>query len=280
MVSVVVDINRFLSPLRKENQMKITPQQKQEYDENGFFIARNLIPPRQLNAISERLNMAALGKLDPNIVVQVEPEVQKNNIQADDPLDRIRKVKEVVRYDPFFKALAADGNILELMHGVLGDNIRFFDDECQLKPAHYGFAHLWHQDAPYFHHRPMPVATLWIAVDDATRENGCVEVVPGLHRQGIIQRRNADKPWFEAEEFDTSNAVHAVLKAGDAIVFDLLLPHGSGPNKTPNRRRAVIYRYANVGTLTPEVVEIVERQGGLTDDENAPRVFSRIHAYI
>jgi hypothetical protein len=64
--------------------------------------------------------MAALGKLDPNIVVQVEPEVQKNNIQADDPLDRIRKVKEVVRYDPFFKALEVV-EIVERQGGLTDD---------------------------------------------------------------------------------------------------------------------------------------------------------------
>ncbi len=256
--------------------MKITSRQKQEYDENGFFIARNFIPPDQLNAISERLNMAALGKLDARIAIQVEPEVQKDNLQAGDPLDRIRKVSGVARHDPFFKALAADENMVELMQGVLGDNIRFFGDECQLKPAHYGSAHAWHQDAPYFHHDLMPIATLWIAIDDATRENGCIEVVPGSHKQGIIERRNRDQAWFEEGEFDTGNAVHATLKAGDALVFDILLPHGSGPNKTPSRRRSVIYRYTNVDDLTPEMEEIVKRRGNLTDDKNAPSVFGRI----
>lgn len=245
--------------------MKITSRQKQEYEETGFFIVRNLIPPDQLNAISERLNMAALGQLDARIAIQVEPEVRKDDIRVDDPLDRIRKVSGVARYDPFFKALAADKNIVELMRGVLGDNIHFFGDECQLKPAHYGSAHAWHQDAPYFHHDPMPVATLWIAVDDATRENGCIEVVPGLHKQGIIERRNADQAWFDEGEFDTSQAVYATLKAGDALVFDILLPHGSGPNQTPTRRRCVIYRYTNAGGLTPEMEAIVERRGDLTE---------------
>ena len=240
--------------------MKITRRQKRDYVENGFFIVRSLIPADQLNAISERLNMAALGQLDARITIQIEPVVQKDDIWADDPLDRIRKVSGVARYDPFFRALARDKNIVELMRGVLGNNIRFFGDECQLKPARYGSAHAWHQDAPYFHHDPMPVATLWIAVDDATRENGCIEVVPGLHKQGIIERRNADQSWFEEEELDTSQAVYATLKAGDALVFDILLPHGSGPNQTPARRRSVIYRYANADDLTPEMEAIVERR--------------------
>ena len=253
--------------------MKITEQQKQDYRDKGYFIARNLIPHDQLETIRERLDMAALGKLDSNIFVQVEPEIQRTGIQTENPLDRIRKVSRVARYDPFFQALAADENILELMRGLLGNNLRFFGDECQLKPAYYGSAHAWHQDAPYFYREPLQVATVWIAIDRATCANGCIEVVPGAHKHGILERRNPKQAWFDADEFDTSGAVYAEIEAGDALIFDILLPHGSGANRTPNRRRSVIYRYINTDGLTPETWEVANRHGALVDDPDVHPIF-------
>ncbi|MDA0749020.1 MAG: phytanoyl-CoA dioxygenase family protein [bacterium] len=255
--------------------MKPTSQQIQQYKDNGFTIVPNVIPPDQLERIADRLNQAALGKLDPGISVQVEPEIQRTGTQTANPLDRIRKVARVVPHDPFFRDLACEDGILELARGFIGENIRFFGDECQLKPAFHGSAHAWHQDAPYFHTEPMPVVTLWMAIDDATEENGCIEVVPGLHKQGILERKNAKQAWFNEGEFDTSNAVRAEVKAGGVLVFDIQLPHGSGPNRTPNRRRSAIYRYVNVDHLTPEMKAVAIRHGSLIDDPEAHPVFRK-----
>ena len=80
----------------------------------------------------------------------MEPEVQKNNLQADDPLDGIKKFRawpDTTLSSKRWQRLEKWSN---LMQGVLGDNIRFFGDKCQLKLAHYGSAHAWHLDAPYF----------------------------------------------------------------------------------------------------------------------------------
>ena len=159
------------------------------------------------------------------------------------------------------------------MRDILGDNLRFFGDEAQLKPAFYGSAHAWHQDAPYFFLTPLPVATVWIAVDEATPENGCLQVVPGLHRQGILKHPSPNQPWFDVGEFDSTDAVPVVLNAGDALFFHLCLPHGSDPNKSSNRRRSLILRYINVDRITPDMIPLVERHGCLSKAFDSHPIF-------
>ncbi len=253
--------------------MNLTPNQIRDYHTDGFTIVEGLISPRLLKGIAEHLDRAALGQLDSGIAVQVEPEVQRLDIRPENPLNRIRKVSRVVRHDSFFRSVATCEPILSCMQDILGDNLRFFGDEAQLKPAFYGSAHAWHQDAPYFYSIPLPVATVWIAVDEATPENGCLQVVPGLHRQGILKRPNSDQPWFDEGEFDSTDAVPVVLNAGDALFFHLCLPHGSGPNTSSNRRRSLIYRYINVDRITTDMIPLVNRHGCLSNAPDSHPIF-------
>lgn len=248
--------------MRDEKTSCVSAEQMQEYIENGFFIVRRLVAPEPLRELAEHLDRAALGKLSPGIFVQVEPEVQKSGAATGHPLDRVRKVAHLAKNDPFFRSFVSQDRILGLMRGILGANIRYFGDEAQLKPPFLGSAHPWHQDAPYFHPEPFPCATVWIAVDPATRENGCMEVIPGGHKKGILPRRTG-QAWFEDGELDISQAVPACLEPGDALVFHVLLPHGSGPNRTSLRRRSMIARYVNVDALSASQAHVVIKNGGL-----------------
>ncbi len=243
--------------------MLLSLEQRVEYEESGSTIVEGLIPPGLLRKIGDHLDRAALGELNSGIGVQVEPEVQRENIQPENYLDRIRKVSRLVPNDEFFAAVATNERILACMRDLLGENLRFFGDEAQLKPAHYGSAHHWHQDAPYFYVKPIPACTVWIAVDDATEQNGCLEVVPGRHKCGILERSNPDQAWFEKGEFDTSQAVPVTLKAGDGLFFHLCLPHGSKANTSTFRRRSLIYRYVNVDRIAPDMIPTVMAKGHL-----------------
>lgn len=253
---------------------ELTDAQREAYAEQGFFVAEGLVPPPLLAALAERLDAAARGQLDERIHRQVEPEIGQRGDPTGDPIEHIRKVQGLAANDPFFSRFVANPRVLSLIHGLFGQEIRYFGDEAQLKPARVGSAHPWHQDAPYFHEEPMDVATVWIAVDDATRENGCIEVIPGAHREGVLARPDDGRAWFEEGEMDVSRAVHAEIAAGDALVFDLQLPHGSGPNLSAARRRSMICRYVNLRTIKPGQRQVVEQHGVLSDDPAAHPIFA------
>lgn len=247
---------------------------RREYRENGFFIAPDLVPAELLEALRDRLDSAARGELDSGIFRQVEPKIAKSGGADGDPIDYTRKVAKLAENDEFFRRFVCNRRLLSVIHGLFGENIRYFGDEAQLKPAQVGSAHPWHQDAPYFHREPMEVATVWIAVDDATVENGCLEVIPGAHRRGMLPRPDPSRPWFETGELDLSEAVHAEVPAGGALIFDVLVPHGSGPNNSPYRRRSMISRYVNLASVKPNQIDAVRKHGVLTDEPGAHSIFS------
>src|SRR5438552_1684489 len=160
-------------PMKTRQEDGLTARQKQEYEQNGFFIVPNLVPAPLLQELADRLDQAALGKLNSAIGVQVEPALLKSGEATDHPLHRVRKVWYLANNDPFFRDFVSQDRIVEMMRQLLGPNLRYFGDEAQLKPPFQGSAHAWHQDAPYFHPEPFDFASLWIAVDRATEENGC-----------------------------------------------------------------------------------------------------------
>jgi phytanoyl-CoA hydroxylase len=198
-------INTSENPFESVETFLLGDAERGAYQEQGFFIAKNLVPASLLTALATRLDKAARGELDERIYRQIEPQVKRVGGDMGDPIDYVRKVQKLAENDLFFDDFVTNHRLLSLVHGLYGENIRYFGDEVQLKPAKVGSAHPWHQDAPYFHGEPMDVVTIWIAVDDATRENGCIEVIPGAHKQGILSRPNPERPWFETGELRPSH---------------------------------------------------------------------------
>jgi ectoine hydroxylase-related dioxygenase (phytanoyl-CoA dioxygenase family) len=91
---------------------------------------------------------------------------------------------------------------------------------------------------------------LWIALDDATPENGCLRVIPGSHRQQRLRKHNAnDSPALtlnqelDASEYDEQDAVDIVLEAGQLSLHEVYMIHGSEPNRSAKRRAGFVCRY-------------------------------------
>src|SRR2546421_5882974 len=113
----------------------------------------------------------------------------------------------------------------------------------------------WHQDSYYFHFDPSggrPIAGVWLAVTEATLENGCLHVLPGSHRQPIHehipdQRPDANAGYYEIVDHDMSGAVPVLMKAGDLLVFDSHLMHRSTDNASNGIRAAMVYHYCRAG---------------------------------
>ena len=106
---------------------------------------------------------------------------------------------------------------------------------------------LWHQDNGYTFVEPQAYLTCWIAITDATPENGCVAVMPGVHRDGTL--RTANTPiGFECWG-DHGEAVEVPVRAGSIVVFTSLTPHYTERNTTDDVRKAYIVQYAPDGAV-------------------------------
>ena len=88
---------------------------------------------------------------------------------------------EGVRGSRAFLDLARDPEIVELVSGVLGDDVILWGCHVFCKPAGEGYETPWHQDGHYWPIRPLATCTVWVALEPSTRENGCLRVIPGSH---------------------------------------------------------------------------------------------------
>jgi phytanoyl-CoA hydroxylase len=117
----------------------------------------------------------------------------------------------------------------------------------------------WHQDEFFIPTRDRSLTAAWIALDDATSDNGCLWVLPGSHRAGVIYPdREHDDPRFdcsiEAYDFPYSDddAVPVEIRAGSVLLFNGYLLHRSLPNTARSGlRRALINHYMSAQSLLP-----------------------------
>lgn len=131
---------------------------------------------------------------------------------------------------------------------LLDGPVRFWHDQLFCKPARHGGVVSWHQDFSYWTRtEPMAHLTCWIGLDDATRDNGCLQYIPGSHKWNLlpitglagdmnaIQEVLSDDQWQQFQ-----NPVEIELKAGEASFHHPLMVHGSKENSTEQPRRATV----------------------------------------
>jgi ectoine hydroxylase-related dioxygenase (phytanoyl-CoA dioxygenase family) len=117
-----------------------------------------------------------------------------------------------------------------------------------LKPAFHGSAKPLHQDNSYFRVTPMDGGvTCWLAVDDATIENGCMNYVAGSHKLGLIPHKDIPNTPHRvpADGIPIGPETPVPVPAGSAIFHHLLTLHSSKANNSPHARRAWALHYVN-----------------------------------
>ena len=156
----------------------------------------------------------------------------------------------VLAYDLAFLNYARIPEILEMVEQVLGGHFALWNSSFFAKPAVNGRATPWHQDGEYWPIRPVATCTVWIAIDDANTENGCLKLIPGSHKkeQLLAHKTNPDpnltlNQELLSSDFDESQAVDLILEAGQMSLHDVRIVHGSEENTSSNPRRGMTLRY-------------------------------------
>ena len=162
--------------------------------------------------------------------------------------DYVRKFFNFLEFAPHVKALSEHPELLAVVSRLIGAGPALFQDMALLKPPRIGREKPWHQDHAYFD-LPLdtPVVGVWIALDRATTDNGCMTIIPGSHRRGPVvhfQRRD----WQICDRHvDNRGALAVPLEPGGCLLFSSLLHHGTPTNTAARRRRALQFHYAPAG---------------------------------
>ena len=154
----------------------------------------------------------------------------------------------VLDQDRAFLEFAREEAILDMVAQILGPDIILWNSSFFAKPAHDGKATPWHQDGEYWPIRPLATCTVWMAIDDATRENGCLSFIRGSHKaRRLLRHRTNESPdltlnqELDPAEYDAAETVDLVLEAGQISLHDVYLAHGSAVNASPEPRRGWVY---------------------------------------
>lgn len=140
--------------------------------------------------------------------------------------------------------------ILDMLEQVIGHDIALWASGLFGKPALHGKETPWHQDSAYWPIRPMATCTVWIALDESSRENGCLRYLPGSHRgSGALPHERTDRAdvtlnqLIEPYPSWDERVRYAELAPGQISLHDAKLVHSSAANRSPRRRAGVTLRY-------------------------------------
>lgn len=218
----------------------VTEEQAREYDERGFFVLEDAVDPETVRALDEEI-----APFDAEVLRFLESRPDGRFSIAG--VDTVSIAIHLVRRSALLRAFCGGALFAGLCHDLIGPDARLYWDQAVYKRPHGAEPVLWHQDNGYTYVEPQAYLTCWVALTDATLENGCVWVVPGLHRRGTLAHR--DTPiGYQCFE-DPDGAVAVPVRAGSIVVFTSLTPHATGRNTTGDLRKAYILQYAPDGAV-------------------------------
>jgi ectoine hydroxylase-related dioxygenase (phytanoyl-CoA dioxygenase family) len=148
---------------------------------------------------------------------------------------------------------------------LLGGAVRFWHDQLFCKPVRHGGVVAWHQDYSYWTRtQPMAHLTCWIALDESTRDNGCIQYIPGSHRwpllpiTGLAGDMDEIKTVLSEEQQAQFKPVPVELQAGYATFHHPLTVHGSYENRTDRPRRATVINVFRDGVKSASDGELLQ----------------------
>jgi len=229
---------------------RLSDGQLREFDERGFVAGIRVLDDRQVEALLSELAQWS----DPDHAKRDLWYEYRSNASVD-PNRSMLHASGAWRIGPGFHDLLWHPAVVVPARQLLGGPVRFMQDQLFCKPPRRGGVVAWHQDYSYWTFaQPMGHVTCWIALDDATVENGCLCYVPGSHRWGLLPitgltgEMDAIRSALGPERAAEFRPVPIELKRGEASFHHPLLVHGSHDNLSARSRRATVLNLMRDGT--------------------------------
>jgi ectoine hydroxylase-related dioxygenase (phytanoyl-CoA dioxygenase family) len=231
---------------------RITESQARHYDSEGFFLLPGAFTSDEVDALVEAIDPfeeeqeAALRRLEGGRLFIARA-------------GEITFTVHLVTRSAALREFSSCPLLVDVCADLLGPDVRLYWDQAVYKKPGTDAPFPWHQDNGYAFVEPQQYLTCWIALTDATIENGCPWVVPGLHRRGTLSHRPSDTGFVCLT--DPAEAVPVHANRGDIVVFSSLTPHATGPNNSGEVRKAYIVQYAptRAEVLRPDAEGTVTR---------------------
>lgn len=231
----------------------LTPAQIDSFHKNGFCVLERVMSPEQLAAAREAadalVEAAANDRPYPPSFLR-EGESHTAISKAGNRLFFSNRCEHFPRLADFVK-----GELMgSIAHDLIGADAHLFNEQMVVKAPQHGDSFAWHQDSGYIRFAHKPYLTLWCALDDSTKDNGTVFIIP----RNIDQDRSVN-----AHEWDTAGANLVGYRgdeagdvvevpAGSIVAFSSVTLHRTGANRTDRPRRALVCQYTDGPLLRPD----------------------------
>jgi len=210
----------------------LTNEQRQSFWKDAYLVIDNIFPPTDVALLREACDSPA-----------VTTEWKKRDHE-----NKTVHLLEITAKHPIFMELAKSPRILNRITPLIGPNIQLQHSKLATKPPVKGkgpFA--WHQDFAYFPHTNTDLVAVMVLLDDATPENGCMQVVRGSHKLGLLNHMQGglftgmcqESQYWENE----LRLAQVTPKVGGISIHHCLALHSSPANLSGRPRRGVVFQY-------------------------------------
>ena len=228
--------------------MTLTQEQIDFFFENGYLKHGAVLEPEELETLRREYDHE-FQKADDSCRNLSESEGSATDDKKKSPR-KMLQITQLCERNIHFRKVLFNKRILDVVEELMGPSIMLFHDQALFKPAKTGGPVPWHQDNGYWNCSPANLVSCWIALDDAYRENGAMQVIPGSQlkpcRHAELQESNRLRE-IQAP-IDESKVVVVDLKAGECMFHHCQTLHYTQPNATEHQRRAFIIHFMVPGT--------------------------------
>ena len=216
---------------------RLTSEEVRAYETDGYVVPSYRVPEDRMAVLAEATEA----------VIASNPGVRPEQLAS---IHITNGSGTSLRGHPAFLDAALDEDLLDLVSCVLGEDLVMWGCQIFCKPGADGLEVPMHQDGQYWPIEPLATCTVWLAIDDSDRGNGCLTVIPGSHRDRIHFRHHTRRDGnlvlnqaVDDPRADVRPPACVELERGQLSLHDVYLVHGSAPNTSGRRRAGVAIRY-------------------------------------
>lgn len=239
----------------------LSDQQLHDFSRDGYVAGPTVLSERQLDVL--RRELAEMTQPDHS---GRNHWYEYHSNESANPDTVLFHALGAWRVRPGFHDALWNASVVVPAEQLLEGPVRFWHDQLFCKPAEHGGVVAWHQDYSYWTRTtPMNHLTCWIALDDATTDNGCIQYIPGSHRwellpiTGLAGDMQAIEGVLNEEQIERFRQPVAMeLKAGQCVFHHPLTIHGSFENRTKGPRRAFVMNLIRDGVTSASDQPLLE----------------------
>ena len=233
----------------EEWQFRLTPEERISWEVNGYFVRHGIFTEKENALLSRVADAIALGKIPfPDHRIFQNALVRDGKVEASG-IHAMHSIHQMNLYSAEFLERTRDPRLTDPVVDLLGPDLLGLNSLYIWKPPKIGLGFPWHQDRWYTRPQFITETTVgtWTAIDEANVDNGCLYVIPGSHKIGILEHVELEgsqqQEFREAVGARDEDGVAVEIPPGSVIFFDNRILHKSTDNNTEGFRRSNIAHY-------------------------------------